>query len=198
MNLSCSDCAQSSSLRNSITPPGAEPALLTRMSMRPSALCASLTKCSASSGRVRSAGIGTILRLVSRAISPATASSGSGRRAHIATSTPSPASARAIALPIPALPPVTSAHLPLSFRSISRPRCLSSRRDQQKHRAVALLGPFRMGGDLLIVRPPFLEVHQRKPEPDQQTDDGADRAVLLVHSRRQPIDCARSFGEIAV
>src|SRR5262252_5044589 len=71
MNLSCNDCAQCSSVRKSRTPPGADPALLTRISMRPSAVCASLTNVSASAGLVRSAGIGTILRFVSRAISDA-------------------------------------------------------------------------------------------------------------------------------
>src|SRR5271157_5454548 len=62
MNLSCNDCAQCSSVRKSRTPPGADPALFTRISMRPSAVSASLTKASASAGLVRSAGIATILR----------------------------------------------------------------------------------------------------------------------------------------
>src|SRR5262249_1664163 len=79
------------------------------------------TKFSASEGFVRSAGIGMILRFVARAISEAAASSGSLRRAQTAMSTPSPASARAMALPIPALPPVTSAVLPFNLRSIVAP-----------------------------------------------------------------------------
>jgi hypothetical protein len=45
------------------------------------------------------------------------ASSGSRRRAQIATSTPSRAKAKAIALPIPTLAPVTSAALPFIFGS---------------------------------------------------------------------------------
>ena len=123
MNLSCSDCSQSASERCSSTPPGEEPALLTRMSMRPSALCAWATKVLASASLLRSAGIGTIRRLVSRAISAAVRSSDSLRRAQIATSTPSFASARAMPLPIPALPPVTSAVLPSSLRSMSVSSC---------------------------------------------------------------------------
>ncbi len=59
-----------------------------------------------------SAAMATILRPVARAISFAAASSGSLRRAHMATSTPSFASASAMPLPMPSLPPVTSAVLP--------------------------------------------------------------------------------------
>jgi len=51
----------------------------------------------------------------------AVASSGSLRRAQIATSTPSRAKAKAIALPIPALAPVTSAVLPFIWRSMRIP-----------------------------------------------------------------------------
>jgi hypothetical protein len=43
------------------------------------------------------------------------------RRAQIATSTPSRAKAKAIALPIPALAPVTSAVLPFIWRSMRIP-----------------------------------------------------------------------------
>src|SRR6476661_4219965 len=127
MNLSCSDCSQSASDRCSITPPGEEPALLTIMSMRPSALWPCSMKFLQSASLLRSAVMATILRLVSFTISAAAASSGSLRRAQIATSTPSCASARAMPLPIPSLPPVTSAVLPLSLRSISVSSCGPSR-----------------------------------------------------------------------
>src|SRR5579863_7087065 len=102
-----------------MTPPGDEPALLTRMSMRPSAAWACLTKFSASAGLVRSAAMATILRPVALAISAAVCSSGPLRRAQIATSTPSRASACAIALPMPSLPPVTSAVFPVIAKSIA-------------------------------------------------------------------------------
>jgi hypothetical protein len=55
------------------------------------------------------------------AIWDAAASSGSWRRAQIATSTPSRAKATAIALPIPALAPVTSAVFPFIWRSMRIP-----------------------------------------------------------------------------
>src|SRR6186997_1265889 len=67
----------------------------------------------------RSAVMATILRPVALAISLAAASSGSLRRAQIAISTPSFARASAIPLPMPSLPPVISAVLPLSLRSIA-------------------------------------------------------------------------------
>src|SRR5450631_59680 len=124
MNLSCSPFSQSSSVKCSITPPAAEPALLTMMSTRPSALCACAMKALASASLRRSAGMATILRPVSLAISFAVASSGSLRRAQMATSTPSLASASAMPLPMPSLPPVTSAVLPLSLRSIIPPKSL--------------------------------------------------------------------------
>src|SRR5450755_1471444 len=119
MNLSCSPFSQSSSVRCSITPPAAEPALLTMMSTRPSALTPCSMKFLASASLRRSAGMATILRPVTLAISCAAASSGSLRRAQMATSTPSLASASAMPLPMPSLPPVTSAVLPLSLRSIA-------------------------------------------------------------------------------
>src|ERR1700759_4327040 len=74
----------------------------------------------ASASLRRSAGMATILRLVARAISEAVASSTSFLRAQIATSTPSLASAMAMPLPMPSLPPVTSAVLPLNWRSMVR------------------------------------------------------------------------------
>src|ERR1043166_4101154 len=119
MNFRPSACAQSSSERCSITPPGAEPALLTMMSTRPSAWCALATKFFASRSLVRSAGMATILRFVSRAIAAAASSSGPGRRAQIATATPSRARPSAMPRPMPSLPPVTSAVLPSSPRSIA-------------------------------------------------------------------------------
>src|SRR5205807_2400361 len=81
---------------------------------------ADLMKFSASAALVRSAGIGKILRPVSLAISAAVFSSGSLRRAQIATSTPSRASARVIALPIPSLAPVTTAFLSVIDKSMAR------------------------------------------------------------------------------
>src|SRR5262245_43452790 len=64
------------------------------------------------------------LRPVALAISPAAASSCSLRRAQIATSTPSLARASAIPFPMPSLPPVISAVLPLRLRSIALSRFL--------------------------------------------------------------------------
>ena len=64
---------QSSSVRCSMTPPAAEPALLTMMSTRPSSLWARSMKFLASAVLPRSAGMATILRLVARAISDAVA-----------------------------------------------------------------------------------------------------------------------------
>src|SRR6185369_7033973 len=72
----------------------------------------------------RSAVMATILRPVALATSLAAASSGSLRRAQIAMSTPSFARASAIPLPMPSLPPVISAVLPLSLRSIALSRFL--------------------------------------------------------------------------
>src|SRR5215471_5623585 len=118
MNLSWRPFSQSSSVKCSMTPPAAEPALLTMMSIRPSALAPCSMKFFASASFRRSAEMATTLRPVSLAMSFATASSGSLRRAQIATSTPSLVSANAMPLPMPSLPPVTSAVLPLSLRSI--------------------------------------------------------------------------------
>src|SRR5882762_655825 len=55
MNLSCRPCCHASSSRASSTPPGAEPALFTRMSIRPKCRAAPRTKFSASSRRVGAA-----------------------------------------------------------------------------------------------------------------------------------------------
>ena len=57
-------------------------------------------------------------------ISAPAASSTSRRRAQIATRAPSSASAVAAALPIPSLPPVTMATLPLSPKSMILPFAL--------------------------------------------------------------------------
>src|SRR5262249_43015064 len=119
MNLSCRPCCHASSSRLSSTPPGAEPALFTRMSMRPKCRAAPCTKFSASSRRVRSAGIASTRHPDSRRISSAVVSSTSLRRAQIATSAPSRARTRAMPLPMPRLPPVTSATLPPSWRSMT-------------------------------------------------------------------------------
>src|SRR4051794_9442144 len=119
MNFSCRPFCQSSSLSVSMTPPGAEPALLTKMSMRPKCLCAPSTKSLAPASRVRSAAMANTLRPPAPRISSAARSSTSLRRAQIATSQPSRASATAIPLPMPSLPPVTQAILPFSCRSIA-------------------------------------------------------------------------------
>ena len=58
---------------------------------------------------------------IAGAISRAASSRASKSRAAMAISTPSLASSRAIALPIPRLPPVMSAFLPLSSKSIFTP-----------------------------------------------------------------------------
>src|SRR5947208_11349033 len=119
MNLSCRPCCQASSLRVSSTPPGAEPALLTKMSMRPKCFCAPSTKALASASFVRSAAMASTLRPLALRISSAVFSSGSLRRAQIATSQPSRASAAAMPLPMPSLPPVMHAILLLSCRSMA-------------------------------------------------------------------------------
>src|SRR3954453_14861538 len=62
MNLSCSPFCQSSSVSVSMTPPGADPALLTKISMRPKCLCAPSTKSLAPASRVRSATMANTLR----------------------------------------------------------------------------------------------------------------------------------------
>src|SRR5262249_16243384 len=95
MNLSCRPCSQASSDRCSITPPGAEPALLTMMSTRPSALWPCSTNLLASPSLVRSAVMAKILRPVSLAISAAAASSGSLRRGPTADAAASPPRAAA-------------------------------------------------------------------------------------------------------
>src|SRR5690349_3832736 len=69
--------------------------------------------------------MGMILRPVSLAIAAAAASSGSLRRAQMATSIPSRANTSAMPRPMPSLPPVTRAVLPLSCRSIFRRSPLS-------------------------------------------------------------------------
>src|SRR4029077_722014 len=146
MNLSCSDCAQSSSVKCSSTPPGEEPALLTRMSMRPKAACAFLMKFSASEGLVRSAGMAKILAPVALAISAAVASSGSLRRAQIATSTPSRAKANVIALPMPSLAPGTIAFFPVIARSIAAPplyRAAAARATRPLSSRFALIATWR-------------------------------------------------------
>src|SRR6478609_209750 len=118
MNLSCSACSQSASVNVSLTPPGAEQELLIIRSIAPSFLCAVSTKFLASASLVRSAGMATTVTPVALLISSAVFSSGSMRRAQMATLTPSFASVMAMPLPIPSLPPVMRAHLPLSCRSM--------------------------------------------------------------------------------
>src|SRR5258706_7645725 len=99
MNLSCSDCSQSASERCSSTPPGEEPALLTRMSRRPSALWPCATKFLASASLLRSAGGGTIRALVDPACSPPPPPRRSFGRRRVGTPPPPLPQARALALP---------------------------------------------------------------------------------------------------
>src|SRR5882724_1184864 len=103
-------------------PPGGEP-LLTRMCRPPRRSAAWATARSTCSLLVTSATSGRTRRPVLPSSSRAVASSWSFERATIATSTPSRASSRAMALPMPRLPPVTSARLPCSPKSIASPLC---------------------------------------------------------------------------
>src|SRR5262249_25099020 len=105
----------------------------TRMSTPPSACTAFSTRLATAASSPISATIGTIFRPVAAASSRAVASSGARVRAAIATSTPSAASCSAIALPMPRLPPVTRARLPLSSKSIL---CSSIRRQLAETGAV--------------------------------------------------------------
>src|SRR6266850_353676 len=75
MNLSCSAFCQSSSVRSRISPPGAAPALLTRMSMRPKRATVASTICRTSSGRVRSPAVANTSAPVAPASSRAASSS---------------------------------------------------------------------------------------------------------------------------
>src|SRR6185295_10207240 len=123
-------CRRSSSTRFSMgptalgEPPGGEPEL-TRIWSPPSCAAACATMPSTWVRLVTSAGMAMTRRPVSVASSPAAASSTSLVRDTIATSAPSRASSRAMALPMPRLPPVTMAFLPLSPRSMAcLPLCL--------------------------------------------------------------------------
>src|SRR5205823_8211282 len=87
---------------------------------------------------------------------------------------------------------------------ITRMRCLRIRRlgvgrrrsafgrDQQEWRALALIGPFGMGGDLFLARRPLLDAAQREAEPDQQVDVGRHHAVLFDDAFGQPVPRARA------
>src|SRR5882724_8094380 len=95
------------------------PALLTRMS-RPSKAEATRAQARSTSEALEtSAAIASAFTRCDVAISPASRSARARSRATIATSTPSAASARATARPMPTLPPVMTARLPLSSRSMS-------------------------------------------------------------------------------
>ena len=87
--------------------------------MRPSPANASATIFfTAASSPVSALRCSTLMLLLTRAISAAVFSSAALSRAVMATFTPSRASSSAIALPMPRLPPVTIAVLPLSSRSM--------------------------------------------------------------------------------
>ena len=86
--------------------------------MRPKAEATSATAFFTAASSPVSALMWITLTLVSRPMSCAAAASAALSRAMMATLTPSLASSRAIALPMPRLPPVTIAALPLSSRSM--------------------------------------------------------------------------------
>ena len=92
---------------------------LTRMSMPPRASVASATPWRTDSSDPVSITTGTMRRPVAAASSAAVASRSARVRAAMATSHPSAARARATALPMPLLPPVTSARFPSSCRSMA-------------------------------------------------------------------------------
>src|SRR5581483_9357425 len=134
----------------------------------PSAAWSCLINFSASPGLVRSAGIGSILRPVALAISAAVSSSGPFCRPQIATSTPSRANDHVTALPMPALPPVTTAFLPVIARSMaSLPKSsLKSPRGEPRHQleriAVQDFRHVRVGKAGLADRGDRIEIGRRK------------------------------------
>src|SRR5262245_33674740 len=118
MNLSCRAFCQSCSLRSRRSPPGAAPALFTRMPLRPKCLTVASTIFCTSASRVRSPATANPPPPVVLLSSVAAASSSARVRAQMATFARSSASPRATALPMPLLPPVTSATLPCNPRSM--------------------------------------------------------------------------------
>ena len=110
--------AQSSSVASpNVRPPVDPPTLFTSTSSRPSAS----TVCSTARADAASSAISSsnpVAFTPTASISPTVCSSRSLPRAVIATLQPSAASATAIDRPIPRLPPVTNAALPLSPRSM--------------------------------------------------------------------------------
>src|SRR5207249_3817516 len=110
-----------------IIPPGAAPALLMRMSMRWSRPTVASTIFFTSASRVRSPATANTSAPVTLPSSAAAASSSRWVRAQMATRAPSSARPRATALPIPLLPPVTSATLPFKPRSIGALLCRGRR-----------------------------------------------------------------------
>ena len=101
-------------------PPGAEP-LFTRICSPPSWAAASSIVFSTKARSLTSQANGRTRRPVVVAISPAAEARRSGSRAMIARSTPSRANSMAIALPMPRLPPVTTAHFPCNPKSMDPP-----------------------------------------------------------------------------
>src|SRR5467141_2022740 len=95
------------------------PALLMRISTPSKAAATRAQLRSTSPAFETSAAIASAFTRCDAAISPASRSARARSRATIATSTPSAASARATARPMPTLPPVMTARLPLSSRSMS-------------------------------------------------------------------------------
>ena len=92
--------------------------------------------------------MGTICRLVTREISTAVASSGSLRRAQMATSTPSLANAKVIALPMPSLAPVTSAFFPVIRKSMAASPLLRAKGKLQQARPAESTCKIGRGGAL--------------------------------------------------
>ncbi len=97
-------------------PGGMAPALLTRMSTAPAAAATRST----SSSRAKSAAMVRTPTWRCARTAAAAAASVAGSRAASTRSTPSPASAKAVARPMPFDPPVISARLPASSRSIAQ------------------------------------------------------------------------------
>src|SRR5215831_21034132 len=70
--------------------------------------------------------------------------------------------------------------------------------DEQKRRALALIGPVGLGGDLLLRRAPFLDVAYHEPGSDQHIHIAAQGPVSLDDAFGQPIRRPRALLQIAV
>src|SRR5581483_10921050 len=129
-----------SSVSSSSRPPGDEPAHVTRMSMRPNFPSAAFTARSTSSLLLMSPATAITSRCVIAVISRAVSSSGCSVRAVMTTLAPSRASSSATARPMPLLAPVTSATLPVSWRSMDPSLLLSDDPRQYRARVKSVAG----------------------------------------------------------